>query len=51
MVQINKMQYKDGKGDPRGRLPRYRGNRLHILFYICGTLMQYHFVGVCAQVF
>ncbi|XP_064605780.1 uncharacterized protein LOC135470675 [Liolophura sinensis] len=49
MLQMNKLRYKDGKGDPkgfvnflheqglpRGILPRYRGNRLHIVFHICG---------------
>ncbi|KAK2170436.1 hypothetical protein LSH36_3g30075 [Paralvinella palmiformis] len=51
VVQMNKFRFKDGKGDPRGfvnflddeglprgLIPRYRGNRLHILFHICGTL-------------
>ena len=55
VLQMNKLRYKDGKGDPkgftsfmddkklpRGILPRYRGNRLHILFHICGKLMEYH---------
>lgn len=55
VVQINKLRYKNSKGDPkgfvifleanglpRGLLPRYRGNRLHIFFHICGTLVQYH---------
>ena len=49
---MNKLRFKDGKGDPRGFkaflesehlprgfIPRYRGNRLHILFSICG---KYH---------
>ena len=49
VLQLNKLRYKDGKGDPRGFkafldshnlpcgfVPRYRGNRLHILFHICG---------------
>ncbi len=53
VLQFNKMRYKDGKGDPcgfiiflveknlpRGILPRYRGNRLHILFHICGIFIQ-----------
>jgi len=48
---INKFRHKAGKGDPKGFvtflidkkipkriLPRYRGNRLHILYYICGQL-------------
>lgn len=52
---MNKMRYKDGKGDPRGFLiflgneglprgilPRYRGNRLHILFHICGVLVEHY---------
>ena len=53
-------EVKDGKGDPRGFcifldqnnlprgiLPRYRGNRLHILFHICGVLIRHYslFVG------
>lgn len=55
VLQMNKMRYKDGKGDPkgfivflddnklpRGILPRYRGNRLHILFHIRGKLVQHH---------
>lgn len=52
---INKLRYKDGMGDPqgfvnfldteklrRGILSRYRGNRLHIIFHLCGTYVQYH---------
>ena len=48
---INKARYKDGTGDPKGfvnaliknglpkgYLPRYRGNRLHVLFHISGKL-------------
>ncbi|KAK6183204.1 hypothetical protein SNE40_010731 [Patella caerulea] len=55
VLQINKFRYKDGKGDPkgfttflrdhglpRGLIPRYRGNRLHILFHICGKLIEHH---------
>ena len=55
VLGFNKMRYKDGKGDPkgfilflekenlaRGLLPRYRGNRLHVLFHICGTLHQHY---------
>ncbi len=49
VLQVNKLRYKDGKGDPKGfqtflqdnnlpkgliHVPRYRGNRLHILFHI-----------------
>ena len=29
---------------PRGIIPRYRGNRLHILFHTCGIYVQYHSV-------
>ena len=49
------MRYKDGKGHPRGfnefldseklprgMLPRYRENRLHILFHICGKLTEHY---------
>ena len=52
---MNKLRYKNGKGDPRGFvaflddrniprgvLPRYRGNRLHILFHIGGKLIEYY---------
>ncbi|XP_013393414.1 uncharacterized protein LOC106161101 [Lingula anatina] len=55
ILQFNKLRYKDGKGDPRaflsfldeknlprGILPRYRGNRLHILFHIAGVLTEHH---------
>ena len=55
VLAMNKMRYKDGKGDPRGFitflenenlprgiLPRYRGNRLHVLFHICGIFIQHH---------
>ena len=51
VLSINKFRYKAGKGDPKGFvtflidkkipkgiLPRYRGNRLHILYHICGQL-------------
>lgn len=49
VLAVNKFRYKDGRGDPkgfksyldnaglpRGLIPRYRGNRLHIMFHICG---------------
>ena len=55
VLQINKFQYKNGKGDPKGfttflcdhglplgLIPRYRGNRLHILYHICGKLIEHH---------
>ncbi|KAK6168188.1 hypothetical protein SNE40_022065 [Patella caerulea] len=55
VVQMSKMCYKDGKGDPRGFvtflqrnnfpkgiLPRYRGNRLHILFHNAGVLIEHY---------
>ena len=55
VLQLNKMRYKDGKGDPknvkifldqhnlpRGLLPRYRGNRLHILYHTCGILIHHY---------
>jgi hypothetical protein len=55
VLQMNKMRYKDGKGDPKGFktflqdhnlpkgiLPRYRGNRLHILFHICGKFVEHY---------
>ncbi|KAL5481691.1 hypothetical protein EMCRGX_G021924 [Ephydatia muelleri] len=57
VLQMNKMRYKNGKGDPRGFttflynerlpcgiIPRYRGNRLHILFHICGIYVEHHAV-------
>jgi len=53
ILQINKLRYKDGKGDPRGFLsfldkkhlprcilPRYRGNRLHVLYAISAVLIE-----------
>ena len=55
VLQMNKMWYKDGKRDPCGfksfldseKLPhgfilRYRGNRLHVLFHICGKYHEKH---------
>ena len=52
VLQVNKLRFKEGKGDPRGftafleekklpcsLLPRYRGNRLRILFKFCGLLV------------
>ncbi|XP_050404243.1 uncharacterized protein LOC126820380 [Patella vulgata] len=55
VVQMNKLRYKDSKGDPkgfktflddnnlpRGLLPRYRGNRLHILFHISGKFFEHY---------
>ena len=54
ILGMNKFRYKDGKGDPRGfisaldsaglpkgLLPRYRGNRLHIMFNISGKLCHH----------
>ncbi|XP_047138521.2 uncharacterized protein LOC124814655 [Hydra vulgaris] len=55
ILAINKMRFKDVKGDPqgfinfldnndlpRGIIPRYRGNRLHILFHTCFILIKHH---------
>ena len=55
VLQMNKFRFKDGKGDPkgfttflddnalpRGLIPRYRGNRLHVLFHICGIFTEHH---------
>lgn len=55
ILQMNKLRYKDGKGDPRGfvtfldkknlprgLIPRYRGNRLHVLFHIAGVLIEHY---------
>jgi len=55
ILQINKLRYKDGKGDPRGFisflnrhnlprciLPRYRGNRLHVLYAISAVLIEHY---------
>ena len=55
VLQMNKMWYKDSKGDPRGfksfldseKLPhgfilRYCGNQLHVLFHICGKYHKKH---------
>lgn len=51
VLEFNKFRYKDATSDPKnfvralknhklpcGLLPRYRGNRLHIMFLICGKL-------------
>ncbi|KAG1714585.1 hypothetical protein GQR58_001017 [Nymphon striatum] len=51
VLQMNKLRYMDAKGDPAGfktmliknnlplgYIPRYRGNRLHVYFNICGKL-------------
>ena len=51
ILSINKMRFKDGKGDPKGFrsaltqaklpltfLPRYRGSRLHVMFDIAAKL-------------
>ena len=55
IIQLNKLRFKDSKGDPKGfrlflieeklgtgLLPRYRGNRLHVLFLI-GSILTHHF--------
>lgn len=55
ILQMNKMRYKDGKGDPQGfvtfldkeHLPRglithYRGNSLHELLHLAGIYSVYH---------
>ncbi|XP_065662531.1 uncharacterized protein LOC136085171 [Hydra vulgaris] len=60
VVQLNKLRYKDAKGDPkgfvtfldqhelpRGLLPRYRGNRLHMLFHTCGILIHHYATSCC----
>jgi len=52
---MNKFHFKDGKGDPRGfkiflddnklpcgLIPQYRGDRLHVLFHICGVFIEHH---------
>jgi hypothetical protein len=54
VLAMNKMRFKDGKGDPlgfrlflekeglgKGLIPRYRGNRLHIFFELCLIYFQY----------
>ena len=54
-MQMSKLQYKDGKGDPQGFttflkkhnikktiLPHYRGNRLRILFHNASILIKHH---------
>ena len=55
VIQLNKLRFKDGKGDPcgfkaflksehlpSGSIPRYHGNRLHILFDICGKYFAHY---------
>lgn len=54
ILNMNKVRFKDGKGDPKGFinalethnlpkgfLPRYRGNRLHIMFDIACKLHEF----------
>ena len=54
-MQMNKLRFKDGVGDPRGftafldakklprtLIPRYRGNRLHVLFKTCEIFITHH---------
>lgn len=54
VLGLNKFRYKDAAGDPkgfvlalsnaklpRGLLPRYRGNRLHVMFLICERLHEH----------
>ena len=55
VVAVNKLRFRDGKGDPRGfenfldenklprgLIPRYKGNRLHVFFLTCGLLVKHH---------
>ncbi|XP_065648796.1 uncharacterized protein LOC136078041 [Hydra vulgaris] len=55
VLQLSKRYYKDAKGDPKGfisfldqhklpkgLLPHYRGNRLHILFHTSGILIHHY---------
>jgi len=55
VLQMNKMRFVDAKGDPSGFkvalldnglplgfIPRYRGNRLHIFFNLCGKYFAHH---------
>ncbi|XP_029113602.1 uncharacterized protein LOC114912179 [Scleropages formosus] len=55
ILSFSKLRYKDGKGDPRGFatfldqkklprgiLPRYRGNRFHVLFHSAGVLIEHY---------
>ena len=55
ILALNKMRFKDGKGDPHGfrvflrdnNLPqslivRYRGNRLHVLFKLAATYITHY---------
>ena len=54
ILALHKLRYKAGKGDPAGFVaflrsnglplslfPRYRGNRLHVLFHIAGLLVHH----------
>nr|XP_047144092.1 uncharacterized protein LOC124817731 [Hydra vulgaris] len=55
VLAMNKMRFKDVKGDPQGFvnfldnnklprciIPRYRGNRLHILFHTCFIFIKHY---------
>ena len=54
VLSFNKFRYKYASGDPkgfilalvvaklpRGLLPRYRGNRIHVMFLICARLFEH----------
>ncbi|XP_047126932.1 uncharacterized protein LOC124808016 [Hydra vulgaris] len=60
VLAMNKMRFKDVKGDPkgfvdfldnnklnRGIIPRYRGNRLHILFHTCYIFIKHYNDFLC----
>ena len=55
VVAVNKLRFRDAKGDPRGfenfldenhlpkgLIPRYVGNRLHVLFLTCSLFVKHH---------
>ncbi|KAK2140837.1 hypothetical protein LSH36_1234g00010 [Paralvinella palmiformis] len=59
VLQMNKLRFKDGKGDRKsfvlflistglhkGLIAHYRGNRLHAFFHLCGTYHEHHSIFV-----
>ena len=55
VLGLHKLRFKDGKGNPcgckvfldnqglpRGLIPRYRENRLHVVFHTAGILVHHY---------
>ncbi len=55
VLVLNKMRFKDGKGDnnlPQPLIVRYRGNRLHVLFKLAATyITHYENINLCTPIY